>query len=208
MKINTLREKNERAAGQTPAPLAGRVSRDQAAPRGGRQRSAAKAVVVHSGARDGYQVALALDQAGQLASLVTDLYWPADRPWARRLLPLLPASLRAQLLQRTAPGLNARHVRPLTLRGLATLVLDKLPRAPFGWRRSLMRQTDAALGRAAGRRARQTGATLVSYSYYGYHAFAESRAPGHPLPAPPPPRDHAADSYSRARSAPGLCRVA
>ena len=161
----------------------------------------AQAVVVHSGARDNYQVARALAERGRLRLLVTDLYWPADavaqRPWARRLARALPGSLRtrlrAQLAQRFAPGLPSALARPLTLRGAATLALDKLPRAPFRWRRSLMRSTDAALGRAAGRAARRTGATLLSYSYYAYHAFRENvsgrgGAPGmlfqlHPHPA-------------------------
>jgi glycosyltransferase involved in cell wall biosynthesis len=150
--------------------------------------SQGKAVVVHSGARDAYQVARALDERGLLECLVTDLYWPADRPWAARLFHLLPASLRTQLLQRTEPALRSRHVHPLTLRGIATLLPDKLRRVPFAWRRGMMRQTDAALGAYAGRRARRTGATLLSYSYYGYHAFAQTTAPGmlfqlHPHPA-------------------------
>lgn len=141
----------------------------------------AQAVVVHSGARDNYQVARALAERGRLRSLVTDLYWPADelarRPWARRLAQALPRPVQAQLQQRSAPGLPSALTHPLTLRGAATLALDKLPRAPFAWRRSLMRATDAALGRAAGREARRTGATLLSYSYYAYHAFREN-APG------------------------------
>ncbi len=146
-----------------------------------------RAVVVHSGARDGYQVARALENQGLLDALVTDLFWPQDRRWAHMLLALLPAWLRAQLLQRSAP-LSSRRVRALSLRGLATLALDKLPRAPFAWRRSLMRATDAALGRAAGQLARRTGGTLVTYSYYGYHAFSACQAPGilfqlHPHPA-------------------------
>ncbi len=147
-----------------------------------------KAVVVHSGARDAYQVARALEEAGRLECLVTDLYWPADCPWAAHLLRMLPVSLRAQLLQRSEPALRSQHVRALTVRGMLTLLLDKLPKVPFAWRRSKMRRSDAALGRYAGRRAGHTGATLLSYSYYGYHAFAQTRSPGilfqlHPHPA-------------------------
>ena len=151
-----------------------------------------KAVVVHSGARDNYQVARALAERGQLERLVTDLYWPAA-PQAGasrlgRLARTLPAGLRRQLAQRHAPGLTAANTATLGLRGLLTLALDKLPRAPFRWKRSLMRSTDAALGREAGRLAAHTGATLLSYSYYGYHAFGRSRTPGllfqlHPHPA-------------------------
>jgi glycosyltransferase involved in cell wall biosynthesis len=147
-----------------------------------------KAVVVHSGARDAYQVARALDEAGRLECLVTDLYWPADRPWTAHLLRLLPEPFRTQLQQRSEPALCSPHVRPLTGRGLLTLLLDKLPKVPFAWRRGMMRHNDAALGQYAGRRAMHTGATLLSYSYYGYHAFAQTTYPGilfqlHPHPA-------------------------
>src|SRR2546423_12314023 len=38
-----------------------------------------QAVVVLAGARDHYQLPLALHEAGLLRSLVTDMYWPADR---------------------------------------------------------------------------------------------------------------------------------
>ncbi len=148
---------------------------------------ASRAVVVHSGARDNYQVARALDEAGQLEALVTDLYWPAERSWAAATARYLPASLRTQLGQRYAPCLRSDHVRQLALRGLATLLADKQRHLPFRWRQQLMRRTDAALGREAGRLARRSGATLLSYSYYGYHAFSECPTPGmlfqlHPHP--------------------------
>ncbi len=152
------------------------------------ETQASRAVVVHSGARDNYQVARALDEAGQLEALVTDLYWPAERGWAAATARHLPASLRTQLGQRYAPCLRSDRVRRLALRGLATLLADKQRHLPFRWRQRLMRGTDAALGREAGRMARRTGATLLSYSYYGYHAFSECPTPGmlfqlHPHPA-------------------------
>ena len=43
----------------------------------------AKFVVVHGGARDSYQLAQALSDAGMLEALVTDLFWPADSPRSR-----------------------------------------------------------------------------------------------------------------------------
>ena len=155
------------------------------APRG---RGRARAIVVHSGARDAYQVARALYQAGRLSCLVTDLYWPGDRPLVAWFSRLLPSSLRAQLLQRAEPHLPSSRTRTLFWRGLLTLLLDKWRAAPFHWKRELMRSTDAELGRVAGRRADKTGATLLAYSYYAFHAFSESRAPGmlfqlHPHPA-------------------------
>ena len=155
---------------------------------GQRSQKQLQAVVVHSGARDSYQVARALEERGLLSCLVTDLWWPADRAWARSLGRLLPAGVRSMLAQRQAPGIGSRRVRALGLRGLFTLLLDKLPRVPFAWRRSVMRQTDAALGSYAGRCARQRSAVVLAYSYYGYHALTEAEAPGmlfqlHPHPA-------------------------
>src|ERR1700733_11712706 len=52
--------------------------------------SPGKAVVVHGGARDSYQLALALSEAGLLDSLVTDLFWPTDRAWANIVAGLFP----------------------------------------------------------------------------------------------------------------------
>jgi len=147
-----------------------------------------KAVLVQSGARDAYQVARALSDAGMLEALVTDLFWPSDRPWARALQPRLPASLRAMLLGRSEPHLPSSRVHLCALSGLANLLLDKLPRVPLPLRRRLTRSTDATLGRTAGRLAARTGAGLLSYSYYGYDAFSHFPKPGmlfqlHPHPA-------------------------
>ena len=62
-----------------------------------------KSVVVHSGARDGYQLARALSEAGMLDTLVTDLYWPSDRKWAKSLSRVLPARLLGLMKQRSEP---------------------------------------------------------------------------------------------------------
>ncbi len=147
-----------------------------------------KAVVVQSGARDAYQVARALADAGMLEALVTDLFWPAGRVWARLLERRLPHAVRAILHQRSEPNLPSSRVRLCLLHGLLTLMLDKLPFAPLSLRRRVTRSTDAKLGRTAGRLATSTGAGLLSYSYYGYDAFSQYPHPGmlfqiHPHPA-------------------------
>lgn len=147
-----------------------------------------KVVVVQSGARDAYQVARALSDAGMLEALVTDLFWPSDRRWAQVLEPRLPAALRAMLLGRNESHLSSSNIHLCALSGLATLLLDKLPRVPLPLRRRLTRSTDANLGRTAGRLATRTGAGLLSYSYYGYDAFSHFPRPGilfqlHPHPA-------------------------
>ena len=149
---------------------------------------ALKTVVVQSGARDAYEVARALDEAGMLEALVTDLYWPGDRPWANSVLARLPASLRRMLEQRSHPDLSSSRVRLCALTGLTTLLLDKIPGVPFAWRRSFTRYSDANLGRTAGALARRRRSGLLSYSYYGYDAFRSYGKPAilfqlHPHPA-------------------------
>ena len=146
-----------------------------------------KAVVVHSGARDAYQMALALSEAGLLEALVTDLFWPRDRGLARAVDRVLPAGLRTMLGQRSA-GLASAQVKQCSMVGLGTLLADKMPRMPLSVRRKMMRAADATLGRTAGRLAARTGAAVVSYSYYGFDAFRASTRPGmlfqlHPHPA-------------------------
>ncbi len=147
-----------------------------------------KAVVVHSGARDAYQVALALSEAGLLEALVTDLFWPADRAWATVLASRMSPRIQAMLGQRSEYRLPSRLVRSAKFTGVFTLLLDKLPRVPASIRRRVMRHADGKLGRIAGRLARRNGAGLVSYSYYAYDAFRHFRSPGilfqlHPHPA-------------------------
>ena len=146
-----------------------------------------KAVVVHGGARDSYQLALALSEAGMLDTLVTDLFWPEERAWARWVSLKLPR-VREFVTKRSAIGLPSHEVKQQIGQGLRSLLLDKLPRVPLAIRRRSMRAADAALGRAAGKRARETGGGLVSYSYFGYDAMREYGQPAmlfqvHPHPA-------------------------
>ena len=146
-----------------------------------------KTVVVHRGARDGYQVARALSEAGLLKSLVTDVYWPGDKRWARGLEAAAPKALRSMLAARYSPGLPSSEVRWTKPSGPLSFALDKLSGISFEQRRRAQRWTDAALGNAAGTLAAQTGSQLLSYSYYGYHAFKSFGKPGmlfqvHPHP--------------------------
>lgn len=151
-------------------------------------RDAAKFVVVHSGARDAYQVARAFSEAGMLEALVTDLFWPADRGWAQMIGRMLPPRLHSLFLQRSDRNLSAREVKLCPGVGLATLVCDKAPKLPKSLRRVVTRHADATLGRRAGHIAVQRQAGLVSYSYYGFDAFTAYNRPAmlfqmHPHPA-------------------------
>jgi glycosyltransferase involved in cell wall biosynthesis len=147
-----------------------------------------KAVVVHAGARDAYQVALALQETGQLQALVTDLYWPADRKWARQAADLLPKSLQELLRRRQTHMLSSSLVVNRWTSGLQCLLLEKLPYLPFSFRRRSIRALDAKLGHTAGMHALATQTGLVSYSYCGYDAMQTFGKPAmlfqaHPHPA-------------------------
>ena len=153
-----------------------------------RRNTTHKAVVVHAGARDSYQLALALSEAGLLEALVTDLLWPSDRSWARRIVATLPRALRSQLTRRIVAGLPWDQVRLCLLDGLRCNIAEKLQRMPLNLRRQIQRAADATLGRAAGDLARQTDAGLVTYSYYGFDAIRAYGRPAilfqmHPHPA-------------------------
>jgi glycosyltransferase involved in cell wall biosynthesis len=147
-----------------------------------------KAVLVHGGARDAYQLALALSEAGLLEALVTDLFWSEERGWRKALGSRLPAPVLRKLRQRSADGLPADRVSICATAGLGGLVMDRLHSLPFSMRRKWARSADAKLGSEAGKLARRTGAGLVSYSYYGYDAFTAYGRGGllfqvHPHPA-------------------------
>ena len=81
-----------------------------------------KAVVVHRGARDHYQVAQALDESGALDTLVTDLYWPGETSWARTAGGMLPAVARRALAARWAPGLDQGKVQVCGVSGVVSTV--------------------------------------------------------------------------------------
>lgn len=146
-----------------------------------------KVVLVHGGARDAYQVAQALAEADLLDTLVTDLFWPSDRTWARALAAKLPGSLQALLRARSAPAIPSHRVRNCYLAGFKALLLDRAKRLPFALRRSAIRSADRTLGRTAGRLATRHHAGLLTYSYIGYEALRAFSGPGilfqvHPHP--------------------------
>ena len=146
-----------------------------------------RAVVVHAGARDAYQVALALEERGMLELLVTDLFWAAGEGWVSSLLVRRVPGLLRLLRRRSVAGIQQRQVRLTPLRGLAALWLEKRPKY-FALRRRMTRGMDAKLGIRAGTLARRTGAGLVSYSYTGFDAILAYGQPAmlfqvHPHPA-------------------------
>lgn len=146
-----------------------------------------KAVVVHAGARDSYQLALALAEANLLERLFTDLFWPQDRKLANAIARRFP-SFYKQSLQRSAQGLPFDAVKLNVLRGITCLFAERVRSLPPALRRLAHRSSDASLGRSAGRWAARSNAGLVSYSYYGYDAMRQYDRPAmlfqlHPHPA-------------------------
>jgi glycosyltransferase involved in cell wall biosynthesis len=121
--------------------------------------SAVKWVVTFAGSRDHYQVPLALAEANILEALVTDFYAPLGGH-IESVLRHLPAGLLSVLRRRYEPGLRPESVDY----SLSALLADYLRKTPDAVR-------DRRLGRSAGSLAKQREAGLISYSYYGYHAF-------------------------------------
>lgn len=122
-----------------------------------------KAVVVLAGARDHYQLPLALHEGGLLQVLVTDMYWPADTQWFSSTVRGLVG--RSLVSARSCAGLPSSRVE-VSKRAMATFLGMKL--VPI---LKLNRAKDRALGRRARQLALTSGAALVSYNYYGIEAF-------------------------------------
>jgi glycosyltransferase involved in cell wall biosynthesis len=131
-----------------------------------------KAVAVHRGSRDGYQVARALHDAGLLETLVTDLYWPSERNWAQRVERAAPPRLSAALRCRRAEGLPAASVTSGWLSGMSVYMANEQHWLPFDGARAVVRWCDRSLGRRAGKIATARRAGLLAYSYYGHSAFS------------------------------------
>ena len=122
-----------------------------------------RAVVVHAGSRDRYQVALALHEAGLLEKLVTDIYFPLDKPWfAHTFGRLLPMDL---LSKRYCPGLPSESVCS-TAGALVVIIVNRMLN-----RWNLYPVSDAILGTKARLLAQQASATIFSYSTYASEAF-------------------------------------
>jgi len=131
-----------------------------------------KVVTVHRGQRDNFQVARALSDAGMLESLVTDLYWPSDRSWARTVEHLAPKRVARALRSRYTESLPSSSVVTSWLSGLYCLAVSKLHLISFEKRRDTIRRCDLALGRRAGELASRRGAAFLSYSYYAHSGFS------------------------------------
>lgn len=132
---------------------------------------AIRVVVAHRSARDNYETARAMEEAGLLETLVTDLYWPGDRLDRVGLGHLIPDSARRSLSRRSNAGLPSAKTTSCGVSGLLSLAFEKAP-VPFPWRQRAVRWADAAIGKQAGRLASRRDCALLSYSYYAHSAFS------------------------------------
>ena len=126
-----------------------------------------KAVVAFAGARDHYQLPLALNEANLLEAFVTEMYWPADRKvFMRGIGKALPASL---IKARFHADLPSRHVR-VPARAFATaMAMQARPQL------QLNAIKDAALSERSRQIAARTGAAIFTYSYYAFEAFRDGK---------------------------------
>jgi glycosyltransferase involved in cell wall biosynthesis len=127
-------------------------------------------VVAFNGARDAYQVALALHERGLLSKLVTDFYTPAPMARLWRRVPRLK-----KLAHRNAPGLPFSKVR-----WNASLIDHQYVRALLplgGYSHHRPRPNlQSVLSRAALRMAEIRRANLLCYAGYAYQAFGSPRS--------------------------------
>jgi glycosyltransferase involved in cell wall biosynthesis len=124
-----------------------------------------KAVVALAGARDHFQLPLALQESDLLHTLVTDMYLPADRKWFSFSL---DSFLRDEVVStRFCSGLDSRRVR-ISRSALCAFALMKI--APS---LKLNRYKDRALSRKARLIALRDNVPLFCYSYYASKAFKQ-----------------------------------
>src|SRR5689334_23032472 len=112
-----------------------------------------QAVVVMAGARDHYQLPLALHEESLLQTLVTDMYWPADAGWfAQTAGRIIPEAVIAARYCSDLP--SARVTVPRRALCLST-TMNLAPRL------KLHHLNDRALGRRARRLALRNDAALL-----------------------------------------------
>jgi len=116
--------------------------------------------VVGAGARDGYQVPIALHEAGLLERFFTDFYAPLDRIAIGRLI---PSAIQKRMQRRFAPELPSREVET---RLLYTL---RARRSASAWMRY-----SHLLGDCVGQAAQQSGCGIVAYSHVATRAFGNA----------------------------------
>lgn len=123
-----------------------------------------KAVVAFAGARDGYQLPLALSEADLLDAFVTDMYWPADHQlFSATIGRILPDRM---LRARFCRNLDSRKVI-VSRRAWAASIYGR-----FAARPRMNQYINKILGQKARSIAVRHQAAMFCCSYYAFHAFA------------------------------------
>jgi glycosyltransferase involved in cell wall biosynthesis len=119
-----------------------------------------KCVVAHAGARDHYQLALALAEKGYLEKLTTDLYTPN---WLYSIFPSI-------FEKRYQPGLSSSYIS-FDLLNLSFGLLNILKKIKFD-----NRKKDESISLKAYSIAYQKKLPLFLYSYYSFPAFKKAKS--------------------------------
>ena len=121
--------------------------------------------VVFAGARDHYQVAIALAERGRLFALINELYFPSLPPWVRAAIGVLDRKNRR--VARSSPELPAERVKTSCVALMASLLRRASATSRF------VQWQDRALGHACGKLAKQRELSVLAYSYYASYAFEQ-----------------------------------
>jgi glycosyltransferase involved in cell wall biosynthesis len=128
-------------------------------------------VTAAAGARDNYQVPLALYESGLLASHVTDFYTPDELIKSGGFRLIKNPKLQGKLLNRNNPFLPSRFIH-----NSAAVAFGKLGLRFLG-KSSLLRSFNEqdAISMASLKQARQKEAGLLAYAGYAYKAFISEK---------------------------------
>jgi glycosyltransferase involved in cell wall biosynthesis len=121
-------------------------------------------VCAFRGRRDGYQVPIALAEAGQLDAFITDHF---SGPMGQKIAPLLPPRLGERIVRRYDERIPQDNIKRLTGTALAEALWRFVKLPPM----KLFERFDPSYGNAAARLARLRKSHLFLYSSYAWEAF-------------------------------------
>ena len=122
-------------------------------------------VVAFAGARDSYQLPIALHEAGLLHTLVTDFYAPLDRGILASVSRLLPSSLHTKIARRFDPALPSKFVESHVGYALKNW-----------WDPESWMDRVGSLGEQAGRIAARHDCSVLAYAHVATPAFSAASA--------------------------------
>lgn len=147
------------------------------------------------GARDSYQLPIALREADMLRTFVTDLYTPLDRLATRWARSVLPGGIVTKLKRRYSPELPSRVVQSCPRAFLKNARHD-------GWR-----ECNEIIGRAAGELAANSHCDILSYAHLATSAFRAARSATKVLMQMQPHPVSVRNALQRDQLLPDLCET-